>query len=259
MFGPNVDLILSQLRDTDRVLDIGGWACPFNRAQWVMDAEPYETRGYYRTFGGPPSQGGEKEWFSRETWVQRDLCDKSPYPFPDKYFDFVVCSHTLEDLRDPVWVCREMTRIGKRGYVEVPSRVWESTWGVERPHQAGLSHHRWLVEIKGQRITFMYKYAMIHSHWRYALPSSVGKNLPLSSAVQWLWWEGDFRSEERTIHGPDSIAHELEAFVAASRPHSSLCLALDDARRELGQRLRSAARTLVRAGLRWQGVQRGRA
>lgn len=74
MFEPNVDALLARLQPDDLVLDVGGWACPFNRAQWILDAQPYETRGFYRTFGGPPFQGGEREWFCRETWVQRDIC-----------------------------------------------------------------------------------------------------------------------------------------------------------------------------------------
>ncbi len=250
MFEPNVELILHGLSDRDIVLDVGGWACPFNRAQWVMDTEPYETRGFYRTFGGPPSQGGETEWFSRQTWVQRDLCDRPPYPFPDKFFDFVVCSHTLEDLRDPLWVCSEMIRIGKRGYIEVPSRAWESTWGVERPHLAGLSHHRWLVEIAGQRITFLQKYGLLHSHWRYAIPSSVGKRLTPRDTVQWLWWEEGFDCEERTINGLGLIERELEDFVASTHPHSLLRLAMDNASRVLRRRLGSAVRKLSRASRR---------
>ena len=51
MLAKNSDAIMEMLKASDLVLDIGGWAHPFNRANYVMDAEPYETRGYYnRTF-----------------------------------------------------------------------------------------------------------------------------------------------------------------------------------------------------------------
>ncbi|MEA2693832.1 MAG: hypothetical protein QOJ16_3219, partial [Acidobacteriota bacterium] len=98
MYQPNSDRILRLLHPKDRVLDIGGWARPFNRANYVIDQEPYETRGYY----GLPAQGGEREFFTRETWIQRDICAHEPYPFGDKELDFVLCSHTLEDVRDPL-------------------------------------------------------------------------------------------------------------------------------------------------------------
>ena len=42
MYPPNDRKILGLLKPTDVVLDIGGWACPFNRADYVLDAEPYE-------------------------------------------------------------------------------------------------------------------------------------------------------------------------------------------------------------------------
>src|SRR5947199_9716526 len=104
MYAPNVDRILSMLKPSDVVLDIGAWGCPFNRANYVMDAEPYETRGFYRRARvGEASQGPEAEAFTKDTWIRRDICAHEPYPFKDKELDFVICSHVLEDVRDPLW------------------------------------------------------------------------------------------------------------------------------------------------------------
>src|SRR5437660_900233 len=101
------DLTRRQLLDAigpdDVVLDIGGWADPFARADWVLDRMPYETRGLYERMGWV-QRAAEPERFTRETWIERDLCDREPYPFADNDVDFVICSQTLEDLRDPVWV-----------------------------------------------------------------------------------------------------------------------------------------------------------
>jgi hypothetical protein len=227
MYEPNVSLILKSLKPSDKVLDIGGWACPFNRADYVMDAEPYETRGYYRTIGGPPSQGGDAEHFAAETWIRRDICDREPYPFADKEFDFVICSHTLEDLRDPLFVCSEMIRVGRRGYIEMPSREWETCRGCESPNIAGLSHHRWLAEIDGDEITFLMKYHMIHSHWRFNFPPAHLREMPEAGAFQWLHWEGSFTFSERTIHGVGEQAAELESFVRRVRPYPAWRLAAD--------------------------------
>jgi hypothetical protein len=132
MHPPNVDLILGRLAPHDVVLDIGGWGRPFNRANYVLDQEPYETRGFMRL----PAQGGEREHFTRDTWIQRDICTHQPYPFGDQAIDFVICSHTLEDVRDPLFVCSEMVRIAKAGYLEVPSRVAES-WRGGGPRPRG--------------------------------------------------------------------------------------------------------------------------
>ena len=45
MFDPNVPKVLSKIHDGDLVLDIGGWGRPFNRADYVLDSGPFETRG----------------------------------------------------------------------------------------------------------------------------------------------------------------------------------------------------------------------
>jgi hypothetical protein len=247
MFEPHVQRILESLSPTDVVLDIGGWASPFNRANYILDAEPYETRGYYRTFGGPPSQGPAEEHFTKATWIQRDICEHTPYPFADKSVDFVICSHTLEDVRDPLWVCREMMRIGKRGYIETPSRIAETTRGWEHPRLAGLSHHRWFVEMDGTRVRFMMKFHRVHSHWRLSFPHHFLQSLPLEDRLQWMFWDERFDVEEVvTIHGPDQIDAELERFVAATRPYPEWQLRADAAWRRLHHH---AARI-------WLGAQR---
>ena len=101
MFGPHREELLRRLPDEAVVLDVGGWAAPLERADWVIDLMPYETRGLYRRAEPQP------ERFTADTWVVRDICAREPWPFADDQFDFVVCAQTLEDIRDPVWVCEE--------------------------------------------------------------------------------------------------------------------------------------------------------
>ena len=220
MYLANSDLIMSQLPASAVVLDIGGWAHPFNRANFVMDAEAYETRSYYnRTFArnNPlPPLGGTVEHFTRDTWVQRDICEKTPFPFADKAIDLVICSHTLEDIRDPLWVCAEMTRIAKAGYLEVPSRLWETCRGFE-PGIAGLSHHRWLVEVEAEEVRFLQKFHRIHN-WQYSLPQSFRSKAKPEQKVAWLFWQNSFQFREITLHG-DAQLVELERFVKSVRPY----------------------------------------
>jgi hypothetical protein len=219
MFEPNVQRVLDLLSPDDVVLDIGGWASPFNRANYILDASPYETRGFYRTWGGKPYQGGDVEHFTRDTWIQRDICAHEPYPFADKSIDFVICSHVLEDIRDPLWVCAEMVRIAKRGYIEVPSRIFETCRGVEHPDMAGLSHHRWLIEIVGDSIEFRQKPHSMHTSFRYSLPRSFARRMPDERMVQWLFWEDAFTFSEEIVHGLDAQHAELMAFVERVRPY----------------------------------------
>jgi len=92
------------------VLDVGGGADPFPRATHVIDAVPYEGRSTYTVSA---MAGLSESRYSKETWCQCDICDREPWPYPNQYFDYVTCSHLLEDVRDPICVCSEMRRIAK--------------------------------------------------------------------------------------------------------------------------------------------------
>lgn len=212
MFG-NIEELVARIKPDDLVLDVGGWACPFNRANWVLDSQPFETRGFYETIGMPKSQGGETEHFTKDTWVQRDICDKEPWPFPNKFFDFSICSHTLEDIRDPLFVCSELIRVSKRGYIEVPSRLVESTRGQEHRRVAGLSHHRWLVDIAGNHIQFTMKYHVIHGDFRLSFPKSFAQRLSTVETISYLSWEDSFTFAETQLHGATAIYDDLYDFV----------------------------------------------
>jgi hypothetical protein len=212
LFEPNISKVLDLIGPNDVVLDIGGWAQPLLRANYVMDMMPFETRGYYRNYGLLPALGDGNEFFTRDTWIRRDICSREPYPFEDKAVDFVFCSHTLEDIRDPLWVCSEMQRIGKRGYIEIPSRLAES---IMDPNTGivGLSHHRWLVTIQNDEIEFEAKYHLIHRKGLH-LPAYFDIMMTPRDRVQWLFWEHSFRHREADIPlGDDDVAHRLGAFV----------------------------------------------
>lgn len=55
--------ILESLADEAIVLDVGGWASPLARADWVIDLMPYESRDLYGDHDPSP------ERFTPETWV----------------------------------------------------------------------------------------------------------------------------------------------------------------------------------------------
>ena len=44
-------------------------------------------------------------------------------PFKDKEFDFVIASHVVEHVEDISYFLNELSRVGKRGYIEVPTRL----------------------------------------------------------------------------------------------------------------------------------------
>jgi SAM-dependent methyltransferase len=180
------------------VLDIGGWADPLPRADWVIDLLPYETRGLYGTGAASSGDPGAVERFSKRTWIERDACGHEPFPFDDDEIDFVVCSHTLEDVRDPIRICSEIVRVGKAGYVEVPSRFEEQAWGVAGPF-VGWSHHRWLIDLVGDRFEFVHKPSALQALPDAQIPAEAYRRLTPEQRVHSLFWEGGFEFEERVI------------------------------------------------------------
>ena len=211
MLAVNRERIEAMLPADAIVLDVGGWGSPWPRADWVIDVMPYETRGLY---GDDVDPGRER--FDAETWVTRDICDREPWPFDDGRFDFAVCSHTLEDLRDPVWVCAELNRVARAGYLETPSRLEEQSWGVIGDH-VGWSHHRWLVDVAPDAIEFVAKPHVIHANPAFHFPPGVADVLTDAERVQSLFWEDGFGFRERIFLDTAELDAYLAAPVAAHR------------------------------------------
>lgn len=61
-------------------------------------------------------------------------------------FDFVLCTHTIEDLQDPTFVMEIMPQVSKAGYISVPSKESEIRRGYHatNPNFMGCGHHFWI-------------------------------------------------------------------------------------------------------------------
>ena len=208
MLAQSLQRIESELPPDALVLDVGGWAKPLARADWVADLMPYETRGLYGHDGDGP------ERFDAESWVQIDICGQATWPFGDDQFDFAVCSHTLEDVRDPVRVCAELQRVARAGYIEVPSRLEEQSPMADQPG-IGWSHHRWLIDVddEAKRIEFVFKYGLGYLAGAAQCPSGFHATLSDAERVQSLWWDGSFEFGERVMASSAELDPYLVGFV----------------------------------------------
>lgn len=210
MLEENTRFLNEYIPESWRVLDVGGWYAPYARADAVVDLLDYDSRGL------GTSNAPQDERFSSATWVRQDI--SKGLPFSDGEFDFAVCSHTLEDVRDPISVCSEIMRVARRGYIEVPSRVAESIRGLEGRNYVGHYHHRWLVEIEQDVITFRFKAHAIHEDRRYHLPRRLLKRLAPHQLVDWMVWDGKFTAEEIIQISHIGTRMELAEFVNTILP-----------------------------------------
>ncbi len=91
------------------VLDVGSGDKPHWRADVLVDRFPEAEHAIQRS--------GAKAARTPRPLFDADATDM---PFADKVFDYVICSHLLEHVLDPGAAIREMVRVAKAGYIEVP-------------------------------------------------------------------------------------------------------------------------------------------
>lgn len=113
------------IRPDDLVLDIGSGGWPFKRANHLADKYPDNT-----THRVEAMVRDQRPFFK---------VDLQRLPFSDRAYDFVFCSHVLEHLDNPGQAIRELMRIGRRGYIEVPTRLSDVMFNFTRLP----NHHRW--------------------------------------------------------------------------------------------------------------------
>ncbi len=190
-----------------RVLDLGGWDRVFPRANVVVDLNPYETRKI--VVPGMPEQ------FSRDDWLIADFCSPLFWDtVPDKAFDFVTIGHTLEDIRDPLYVCSQMIRCAKAGYIEAPSKVRElSKLNLPEQH-AGFSHHRWIIEPMPDLSGLIFKAKLSWAHERDYLGDARREQFDYFHHFDGYFWTGSFRYVEHFSKGPPLEMTDAEWYFA---------------------------------------------
>ena len=191
----DINEVLKWIGPNDRVLDVGGGAVVFPRANAVIDLLPYDERQ------NTEQSKGMAEAFTKRDWFVGDICNSEVWQkIPDKAFDFVVCSHTLEDIRDPIYVCSQLIRVAKAGYIEVPSRFREGAKVHAPSIVSGWEHHRWVIDVIDGTVTFTVKHPFLNyfdflGHQRR------------KDAIEWknqftgVHWSGSFNYIERGQKG----------------------------------------------------------
>jgi SAM-dependent methyltransferase len=195
--------VLKLAGNGQRILDVGPGYAPFPLATHVVD---------FRTVDLPDVVS-----------VSMNL-RMARLPFEDRFFDFVYCRHTIEDMDDPSLLLEEMKRVGKRGYIETPSPLSELCRGIDgnSPPWRGYVHHRHFVWVENDTLCLLPKlpHCEFLSLNDAKIVSLLRRRPELANA--YLYWEGDFKvrfvSDENLVkfHLRESIPSYQELVVAAA-------------------------------------------
>jgi len=109
----------------DLILEVGSGSNPWTRSDVLLD----------RFYVDETGQRGKGDLFvdSRPMLVAAG----ERLPFKDKVFDYVYCNHVIEHAEDLVSMLKEMSRVGKKGFIECPNPVLERILNEK--------HHNWYV------------------------------------------------------------------------------------------------------------------
>jgi len=125
-----------------RVVDVGGvfggWSMPF--ADAIIDfTDPGEA--------GMPSH---IKHFKCDITNPRDWGVLLEYVSREGKYDFCICTHTLEDIINPVFVSEQIANIALAGYIAFPSKYRELA--KFQGDYRGYIHHRWIFTAKNNGI-----------------------------------------------------------------------------------------------------------
>ncbi len=113
MFFPE---LIKSITQTDRVLEIGPGGTPYHRADILLEKRFSVPDEAVCQRGNTPELKTDKKIVFYNGTV---------FPFQDKEFDYVICSHVLEHVQDVELFVNELFRIAPKGYIEFPTIYYE--------------------------------------------------------------------------------------------------------------------------------------
>jgi hypothetical protein len=116
-----------------------------------------------------------------------DWKDIREYVEKNGKFDYSICSHTLEDVFNPIELCEILSTISKRGYIAVPSKFNEFKKLFQNKYR-GNAHHKQFFDVTNEELTIYPKYSWIETDDRSDEICTKQTEGELT-----LFWEGEIK------------------------------------------------------------------
>jgi methyltransferase family protein len=130
---------VKSVRSQDRVLEVGPGATPHPSSQVFLERNFAESEAFKQRGSLPAIE------------LQKPVVyfDGGSFPFAEKEFDYVICSHVLEHVDDVPFFVGELTRVASRGYLEFPTIHYEYLYSF--------SHHLNLLYYQNDELLWLPK------------------------------------------------------------------------------------------------------
>ncbi len=112
---------ITKIKKTDRVLEIGPGTSPHSRSDVLLEKKFDDDLEHAKQCGGTPIARSDPRTV---------FYDGDRFPFSDGEFDYVICSHVVEHVKDVNNFFSEMFRVGKSGYIEYPLIYYEYVFDI---------------------------------------------------------------------------------------------------------------------------------
>ena len=172
--------IIEENHKTWQILDIGCNQDAVKYAQTVADVQDFSS--FYKNKG--------KEFI---------LIESKDLPFKDNQFDFVYASHVIEHVDDVSYFIKELQRISKQGYIELPSMLEDNIVLSEN----NIKDHKWFFQFDDVNNVLLAerKRQLIEPFITHGvLFGSLRKNFRSSLVLELLWEnEIDYEFKEFTV------------------------------------------------------------
>jgi hypothetical protein len=148
------------------------------------------------------------------------VADAHQLPFRDDVFAYIICSHILEHMDDPLQFAHELQRVGQAGYIGSPSEIGERLfhwsfhrWYVNLVGDTLVLHPKEPAEPFGELFDYLYEYNPAYYFFQRSMPD-----------LFWVEheWHGTLKlaladASPLPLHNPDALRAMVQPRFSAPR------------------------------------------
>lgn len=158
---------IKSITPTDRVLEIGPGATPYFRADVFLEKK-------YESDEELIAQSGRVGILQTNKKIV--TYNGGHFPFEDKEFDYIICSHVLEHVDNPDYFLNEIQRVGKRGYLEFPTLYYDYIYNIPE-HKLLLLYKNEIINWMTKEESGLLKYSSIHDFFFFTIELGYHKTI----------------------------------------------------------------------------------